>query len=344
MITLAMALRKSCFDLVRSNTAGPLLGATFAHMLGSYTRARYTEAKDYGRPMTIGMIRQMYESKTPIAVVTVYDYPSALTADKSKVDMVFIDESLAMWILGHSSPSQLKMEEMIHHAKAVANGATRAFPVADIPFGCYNTSPADSVKNAARLMTEGLVKGVKVRGGVHTQDTVRHIVAASVPVVGHVSPLRRIQYGGKRVSMDQMDAVLRDAMSFQEAGAFAVVLDRLPPEMAEVITKKLSIPTIGFRSGCQTSGHMGVLPYMLGLIQPYKPEREAKYAQLIPIIDKAIREYCDSVRAVEFPDTQKHCYAMPEEELRRFLQEMAAEGYEPKRPSSMLHTKQKKAV
>jgi 3-methyl-2-oxobutanoate hydroxymethyltransferase len=192
-------------------------------------------------------------------MLTAYDYPSALACSAYGVDITLVGDSLAQVCLGYNSTTQLTLEEMIHHARAVARGTTSSFLVADMPFGSYHACPEDGVRNAVRLIQEGRVEGVKIEGGPEVVECVRRLTRIGIPVMGHVGllPQRHTALSGYKVQgKDYLSAqrVLLAALALQAAGVFSIVLEAIPHQLGTYITKRLNIPTIGIGAGPGTSG------------------------------------------------------------------------------------------
>lgn len=214
---------------------------------------------------TIQSLHSQREKKVPIVMVTAYDYPTGLACSQNPdVDIVLVGDSLAQVCLGYSSTTQLTLQEMIHHTRAVARGTSHPLLVADMPFGTYHTSISDAVSNAIKLVQDGRVEAVKLEGGVEIVDTVRKLTSVGIPVMAHVGllPQRHIATSGYRVQGRKAEGaqrVLRDALALQDAGAFSMVVEAVPTELAKYITERLEIPTIGIGAGPLTSGQVSLL-------------------------------------------------------------------------------------
>jgi 3-methyl-2-oxobutanoate hydroxymethyltransferase len=214
------------------------------------------------KKVTIEALQALRQSKTPISMLTAYDYPSALACSSSTLtDITLVGDSLAQVCLGYPSTTQLTLSEMIHHARAAARGTTHPFLVADMPFGSYHTSVHDAVKNAVRLVQEGRVEGVKLEGGREIADVVRRLTDVGIPVMAHVGllPQRHSALSGYKVqgrSAESARKLVRDALALQDAGAFAMVVEAVPQELGKYLTDRLRIPTIGIGAGPHTSGQV----------------------------------------------------------------------------------------
>ena len=214
------------------------------------------------KKVTIQAMQALRQSKTPISMLTAYDYPSALACSSSTLtDITLVGDSLAQVCLGYPSTTQLTLSEMIHHARAAARGTTHPFLVADMPFGSYHTSVHDAVKNAVRLVQEGRVEGVKLEGGREIADVVRRLTDVGIPVMAHVGllPQRHSALSGYKVqgrSVESAKKLVMDALALQDAGAFAMVVEAVPQELGKYLTDRLRIPTIGIGAGPYTSGQV----------------------------------------------------------------------------------------
>ena len=214
------------------------------------------------KKVTIQTLHALRQAKTPISMLTAYDYPTALACSSSQLtDITLVGDSLAQVCLGYASTTQLTLSEMIHHARAAARGTTHPFLIADMPFGSYHTSVSDAVANAVRLVQEGRVEGVKLEGGREIVDVVRRLTEVGIPVMAHVGlmPQRHSSMSGYKVqgrSVDGAKKVLMDALALEEAGAFSMVVEAVPQELGKYITDRLKVPTIGIGAGPHTSGQV----------------------------------------------------------------------------------------
>ena len=214
------------------------------------------------KKVTIEALHELRQSKTPITVLTAYDYPSALACSSSHlIDITLVGDSLAQVCLGYASTTQLTLNEMVHHTSAVARGTTHPFLVADMPFGSYHTSVDDAVSNAVRLVREGRAEAVKLEGGQEITSIVRRLTEVGIPVMAHVGllPQRHSAMSGYKVqgrNAEGAKKVVTDALALEEAGAFAVVVEAVPRELGKYVTDCLKIPTIGIGAGPWTSGQV----------------------------------------------------------------------------------------
>jgi 3-methyl-2-oxobutanoate hydroxymethyltransferase len=248
----------------------------------------------------------------PIVMMTCYDYPSARLLEKAGVDILFIGDTLGMVVLGYDSTIPVTIEEMLHHTKAVVRGSNSAHVLADMPFMSYQASREDALRNAGRLLKEGGAQSVKLEGGVQVADTVRFIVDAGIPVMGHIglTPQSINQLGGYRVQGKTPAAAVRlidDAEALERAGAYAVVLECVPAPLARTITERLTIPTIGIGAGPDCDGQVQVFHDLLGLFDGFVPKHAKRYAELGPQITEAVHAYAKEVRERRFP-TKKESF------------------------------------
>lgn len=250
-----------------------------------------------------------YQAGEPLSMVTSYDVTSAAIVNDTRIDMILVGDSLGMVVLGRTSTTSVTMDEMLHHCRAVRVGAPRPFLIGDLPFGSYEASDTDAVRNGVRLLKEGAVDAVKLEGGERVADRVRALVRAGVPVMGHVglTPQTSSNLGGFVVqgnSLESARAVLRDALAVQQAGAFAVVIEMVPELVATHVTRQLSVPTIGIGAGVGTSGQVLVWHDMLGLYRSFAPKFCKQYAALGVEAQRALEQYHDEVSTRAFPQKQ----------------------------------------
>ncbi len=261
---------------------------------------------DQNHKVTLAALARKKRQGEKISMLTAYDYPMALLVDGSGVDITLVGDSLGMEELGFETTLPVTMDIMLHHTKAVRRGTHRALLVADLPFLSYQISPDEAVRNAGRLLQEGEAEAVKLEGGVSIAPTIRRIVDAGIPVMGHIgfTPQSVHQLGVRKQGKDEAGAaqVLADAQTVQDAGAFAVVLELIPEALAAEVTAALSIPTIGIGAGGSCDGQVLVTSDLLGL----RPERAAlrhvrQYAQIGQTIKEALAAYREEVAAAKFP-------------------------------------------
>ncbi len=253
-----------------------------------------------------------------ITMMTAYDAAFAKLVEASGIDIILVGDSLGMVVLGHPTTVPVTMEDMIRHAAAVARGAKRPLLVGDLPFGSYQASTADALRNAARFLKEAGMDAVKLEGGREVVETVRALVDSGIAVMGHVglTPQRVAQLGGFKVQAKTSRAARRlidDAIALEEAGAFSVVLESVPAPVAELVSERLRIPTIGIGAGPGCDGQVLVLHDVLGLFGEFKPKFAKRYADLGPVIVDALKQFDAEVRDGRFPDAE-HSFPMKESE------------------------------
>ena len=251
------------------------------------------------------------------AMVTAYDFSAARLVEQAEIPIILVGDSLGSVMLGEESTVPVTMDEIVHHTRPVVRATSKAIVVADLPFGSYQASPDEAMANAVRLLKEGGASAVKLEGGSHVAALVRRMVAAGIPVMGHLglTPQSVNQLGGHRVQGKTPAAaakMLMDAQALEEAGAFAVVLETIPAKLAECITKRLSIPTIGIGAGPHCDGQVQVWHDLLGIYDDRRPFKHAKrYATLGATIRDALTEYRGEVEEGAFP-TAEHSFEVAE--------------------------------
>jgi len=267
-------------------------------------------------------LQQKKNDGKPISMVTAYDLSSARLVDRAGMDMILVGDSLGMVMLGYKTTVPVTMDEMVHHCKAVGRGAKRAFLVGDLPFMSYQADKADALRNAGRLLKEGYMDAVKLEGGGQDTATIRSMVAAGIPVMGHVglTPQSISQLGGYRIqgrTAESARRLLHDALALEEAGCFAIVLELVPAPVAEIVSRRLRVPTIGIGAGASCDGQVLVYHDMLGLFESFQPRFVKRFVELGPVIQGALETYREEVSARSFP-AEEHTYDMPEAELDAF--------------------------
>jgi 3-methyl-2-oxobutanoate hydroxymethyltransferase len=273
--------------------------------------------------MTVPIIQARKAAGEKIVVLTAYDYPTAEILDRMGVDMILVGDSAAMVVLGRDNTISLTVDELLHHLKPVARAARRALVIADMPFLSFRLSAEDAVRNAARFLQEGGAGGVKIEGASPSRlEVVRRLVDAEIPVLGHVgltpqSVLRLGQFKVQGGDAPEGARIVREAEALQEAGAFAIVLECIPREVAAEITARLSIPTIGIGAGASCDGQVLVFHDLVGCSRGYLPKFVRKYAEMDRLIEESVAKYGDDVRAGRFPD-DGHSYHLKPGTARRF--------------------------
>jgi 3-methyl-2-oxobutanoate hydroxymethyltransferase len=253
-----------------------------------------------------------------ITCLTAYDYPTARLLDEAGVDILLVGDSLGMVVLGHESTLPVTLEEMLHHTRAVRRGTYHALLVADMPYGSYHDDPREAVRNAVRFVKEAGAEAVKVEGGERRLDMISRLVEAEIPVMGHIglTPQSVNAFGGFRVqgkSASAADQLLRDARAVEAAGAFSVVLESIPRDLAAHITGELRIPTIGIGAGPDCDGQVLVIHDLIGLSFGHKPKFARRYAEVGAIISRAAGEYCRDVRDGTFPSDEESYHSRAEQ-------------------------------
>jgi 3-methyl-2-oxobutanoate hydroxymethyltransferase len=264
------------------------------------------------------------ERREPLTMLTAYDYPTARRVDASGVDLVLVGDSLAMVVLGHDSTVPLTMEEMLHHCRAVARGAERCVRVGDLPFLSYQVSRTEAIRNAGRLLQEGGMDAVKLEGGRSMAETARAIVQAGIPVMGHIgfTPQSVSKLGGYRVQGRTAAAardLMEDARALEAAGCFSIVLEMVPAPVAEALSQRLTVPTIGIGAGAGCDGQVLVYHDLLGLYDDIQPRFVKRFGELGKATDEALARYRSEVEARTFP-APEHTFAIDPEEMAAFLQ------------------------
>jgi len=259
--------------------------------------------------VTVPEIRKMKERGEKITALTAYDYSFARILDQAGIDILLVGDSLGSVIQGRENTLSVTMEDMIYHTKAVARGSQRALLVADMPFLSFQVSAEEAKRNAGRFVQEAGAQAVKLEGGMRILQTVEALIQMGIPVMGHVglTPQSIHQFGGYRVQGKEKagrEAILQDALGLEAAGAFAVVLEGIPMNLAGEITERLSIPTIGIGAGVNCDGQVLVVHDMLGLFDMYTPKFVKKYADMKTVMTGAVEKFIAEVREQKFPDKQ----------------------------------------
>ena len=270
---------------------------------------------------TVLTFKQAKEKGEKLSMLTSYDYSTAKLVDEAGVNSILVGDSLGNVVLGYGDTISVTMEDMIHHSAAVARGAKNALVVCDMPFMSYQTSVYDAVVNAGRLMKEGRAGAVKLEGGREVCPQIKAIVDAGIPVCAHLglTPQSINAFGGFKVQGKTEAAarkLLEDAKAVEEAGAFAVVLECVPSKLAELVTKELSIPTIGIGAGNVCDGQVLVYQDMLGMFSDFTPKFVKKFADIGTIMREAFAAYDKEVKAGTFP-SKEHEYGISEEVIEK---------------------------
>jgi len=265
---------------------------------------------------TIGHIREMKEKGKIIPMLTAYDYATAKMIDEAGVPLILVGDSLGMVVLGYESTIPVTIEEMLHHTKAVVRGTRRALVVGDMPFMTYHTSIGEALRNAGRFIQEAGAQAVKLEGGEAMAEVVHRVVQCGIPVMGHIglTPQSVHQLSGFKIQGKTPDAAVRlvkDARALADAGVFSIVLEAIPTELARLITRKVSVPTIGIGAGPYCDGQVQVISDILGLFTDFVPKHAKQYTRLSELIRKAVTEYVGEVESGSFP-TEKQSHSIDE--------------------------------
>ncbi|HEY7002668.1 MAG TPA: 3-methyl-2-oxobutanoate hydroxymethyltransferase [Gaiellaceae bacterium] len=284
------------------------------------------------RPRTDGKLpltelADMKQRREPIVMVTAYDYPSGRIADAAGIDVVLVGDSAAMTVLGNDSTVPATMDEMIMLTRAAARGARRPLVVADMPFGSFQVSDEEAVRNGIRFVKEAEADAVKLEGAGPTLSRVLALVGAGIPVMGHIglTPQSATMLGGFRAqgrTAEKASRLLQDARALELAGCFSIVLEAVPAEVAARITDTLSVPTIGIGSGRSCDGQVLVFHDLLGLYDGKAPRFVKRYADLAAETKGALERYAADVRSGAFP-ADEHTYSIPDDELAAFEQTLS---------------------
>lgn len=275
-------------------------------MAGKFTVQSFLNAKRSGQKITM---------------LTAYDYSMAKILDEAGIDTILVGDSLGMTVQGRESTLQVTLDEMVYHCKCVTRGVKNALVVGDMPFLTYHINSDEAVRNAGRFVQEGGVSAVKLEGGRTMADTVRAIVRAQIPVIGHIglTPQSVNVFGGFKVQGKEEKRareLIDDALALQDAGVFSMVLEGVPEALAKVITEKVSVPTIGIGAGKYCDGQVLVINDTLGMYSDFTPKFVKQYAQLNQLIKGAVGSYISEVKSQQFPE-QKHTFSMDDSVLEK---------------------------
>jgi 3-methyl-2-oxobutanoate hydroxymethyltransferase len=287
--------------------------------LGEAERAKFT-VRDFREKKKLGQ---------PITMLTAYDYPTALAVDRAGIDSILVGDSLGMVVLGYPNTLPVTMEDMLHHCRAVSRGASYAMLIGDMPFMSYQVSAEQAVANAGCFLQEAGMDAVKLEGGRDRAEAVRQIVSAGIPVMGHLglTPQSVNVFGGFRPQARTSSAAKRlidDAFALEEAGIFSLVLESVPALLAEWISHKLSVPTIGIGAGVGCDGQVLVTHDLLGLFDRFTPKFVKQYASLHSVMADAFTSFKTDVENHSFP-TEEHSVAIKDEQWQALLKELDGE-------------------
>lgn len=267
--------------------------------------------KDF-KKITTKALQVCKEQKIKISALTAYDFITAKILDKAGIDIILVGDSLSNVFLGNDTTLPVTMDEMIYHTKAVAKGVERAMIVVDMPFMSYQTNPDEAFRNAGRIMKETPAGAVKMEGGIRIAETVRKITEAGIPVMGHIGLLPQSihsygSYEARGKDPSEAKIITEDALALEQAGAFAIVIEKVPAKLAKSISAKLKVPLIGIGAGAHCDGQILVTPDMLGLNVDFRPRFVRYYSNLAEEIESAIKKYISDVKSGKFP-TEKESY------------------------------------
>lgn len=266
---------------------------------------------------TVTSFQQQKNAGDKITMLTCYDYSMAKLMDQAEINMLLVGDSLGQVMLGYENTLPVTIDDMIHHTRAVARGASKAFVLADLPFMSYQISVQDAVLNAGRLIKEGRAHGVKLEGGTKVCPQIKAIVEASIPVCGHIglTPQSVNEFGGFKVQGKTEAAarqLIADAKAVEAAGAFMLVLEGVPAKLAEIVSKEINIPTIGIGAGPGCDGQVLVYQDMLAIFSDFTPKFVKQFAQVGEIMQQAFRDYITEVKEGSFP-AKEHTYTVSDE-------------------------------
>ena len=275
---------------------------------------------------TVSTLLAQKQNGEKITMLTAYDYSTAKLIDEAGVNTILVGDSLGMVMLGYENTLSVTMEDMIHHTRAVTRGVKNAFVIADMPFMSYEVSEEEALKNAGRLIKEGMANAVKLEGGVEVVGQIKKIVSASIPVVAHIgmTPQSVNAFGGFKVQGKSKEAakkIIEDAKAVEAAGACMIVLECVPREIAKIITGIVSVPTIGIGAGRDCDGQVLVYQDMLGMFSDFVPKFVKQYRKIGDIMKEAFKEYIEEVQNGAFPQ-DNNTFKMNEEVLKELKEEL----------------------
>jgi len=276
------------------------------------------------KKVTVNDLLEMKKRGEKIAMVTAYDYHTAVFADRAGMDVVLIGDSLGMTMLGYETTLPVTMDEMIIFSKAVIRGCKRPLVIGDMPYMTYQVSIEDAMRNAGRFMSEAGTDAIKLEGGKHMAETVEALVKVGIPVMGHIglTPQSMAMLGGFKVQGRTAQAaldLLDDAIALENAGAFFILLELVPAEISKVISERLTIPTVSIGSGPDCDGQLLIFHDLVGIFEAFTPKHVKKYANLSKQIQNAFKDYINDVKEVNFP-TAEHSFKISEEEKTMFYE------------------------
>ncbi len=278
------------------------------------------------KKLLVADLWKMKEEGKKISMITAYSYPQGLIVDEAGIDIILVGDSLGMVELGYPDTVPVTMEEMLMHTKAVVRGVKRAHVVGDMPFMSYNISIEQAVTNAGILYKEGGADSIKLEGGQEVADVVAAIHKAGIPVFGHIglTPQTAAMMGGFKVQGKSLDAAKKsvdDALALQEAGAFALILEAIPKQLAQIITEKVDIPTVGIGGGMHCDGQVLVLHDMVGLFKRFTPKFVKVYADTYTTQVEAVKEFIGDVKKENFP-LDEHSFSMKDDAVAELKKDL----------------------
>lgn len=265
-----------------------------------------TNTIDIPKKVTTTTVAKMKREGEKIAMITAYDYTMATLVDHAGIDLILVGDSAANVMAGYTTTLPITLDQMIYHSQCVARGASRAMVIVDMPFGTCDGDETTALKSAVRILKEGGAAAVKIEGGAAMIPSIRKIINAGIPVMGHLglTPQSVNQFGGyglRAKAKEEAERLMKDALLLQEAGCFAVVLEKVPAQLAKEVSEALTIPTIGIGAGAGCDGQVLVLQDMLGMNEGFKPKFLRTYANLASTINSAVGNYINDVKAGSFP-------------------------------------------
>ena len=262
------------------------------------------------KKVTTHTLQEMKKAGENITMLTSYDYSLTRLVDGAGIDVILVGDSASNVMAGNDTTVPITLDHMIYHAQCVVNGVERALVVVDMPFGTYQGDTKLALKSALRIMKESAGHAVKLEGGVEITDSIKRILTAGIPVMGHLgltpqSIYKFGTYGVRAKEGEEAERLISDALALQDAGCFAVVLEKIPAELAKMVSEKLQIPTIGIGAGPQCDGQVLVLHDMLGITKDFSPRFLRRYADLGDMINNAVKQYITDVRSGDFPSEEE---------------------------------------
>ena len=280
-----------------------------------------------GKKKSILDLHKMKQNGEKATWVTAYDFPTASFVEQAGIDMILVGDSLGMVVLGYDGTVPVTMDDCISHTKAVRRGAPNTYVIGDMPFGSYQVSDEEAVRNACRFLKEADVDAIKLEGGVRVASRIRAIADAGIVVFGHIglTPQSSGQLGGFKaqgMTVESARDTIKDAIAVQESGALALLVEAIPPELTEFIANKLTIPVYSIGAGLPCDGQLMICGDMLGQFQAFTPKFVKKYANIAEVIVNAFKEYVDDVHNEKFPE-DKHVYHIKDsaEEFEKLFKE-----------------------